>query len=57
MALDESTNAKDVILEIQGIKVVFEKELEPDIKDMVVFYSDKWYNRGFIMKGNAVSSC
>jgi Fe-S cluster assembly iron-binding protein IscA len=57
LALDESTNSNDVITEADGIKVVFDKRLAGEIRDLEIYYSAKWYNRGLKAAGPMISSC
>ena len=57
LTLDESTENDDVIVETKGIKVAFNKELEQYINNIEIYYSNKWYNRGFGVVGDMISSC
>jgi Fe-S cluster assembly iron-binding protein IscA len=57
LTLDESTDENDVVVISGGVKVVYEKDLENEIGDIVIDYQNKWYNRGFRIDGNYVSTC
>jgi Fe-S cluster assembly iron-binding protein IscA len=57
LTLDELKNKEDVIVESQGIKVVYDSDIEPYVKDLIVDYSDHWYERGFVLRGARTSSC
>lgn len=57
MALDEHKNENDVVVESQGIKIIYERELEDFIKGAEIDYSDNWYNRGFSISSGSTSSC
>ena len=47
MALEELQDAEDTVVECNGTKVVYAKELEEYIDRLTLDYSDKWYNKGF----------
>lgn len=57
MSLDGSSNEQDVVVESQGIKVVFDQNLESTLENARVNYSDKWFNKGFSLEGAGASSC
>ncbi|HRY12834.1 MAG TPA: hypothetical protein P5309_04580 [Syntrophomonadaceae bacterium] len=54
MTLDESTNENDRVVEHGGIKVVYDPELEPFLRNAVIDYS--WLLKYFIRRGG-LSSC
>ncbi len=51
LALDGFKEKNDVIIESQGIKVVYHPDLEAYLKNAVVNYENKWYKRGFVLDG------
>lgn len=57
LTLDELTNNEDTIVESQGIKVIYESDLEAYLNNSVIDYSNKWFERGFHIKGAMTSSC
>ncbi|QAT40616.1 Fe-S cluster assembly protein HesB [Clostridium sp. JN-9] len=57
MTLDESKNENDIVSESDGIKVVYEPELEDYLNGAVINYSDRWFNKGFIIEASNLSSC
>lgn len=57
IALDELKRDGDVIVESQGVKVAYNSDLEPYVNGIVIDYSNKWYERGFILRGSGMSSC
>ena len=57
LTLDELKNEDDEIVESQGVKVVYESDLEAYLSNLVIDYSNKWFDRGFIIKGAGASSC
>lgn len=44
LALDELKNENDLIVELQGIKIVFNSDIRMYVNDLEVDYSDRWYN-------------
>ncbi len=57
MALDGLKSENDIIVESEGIKVVYEANLERYVSNVVIDYTDKWYNKGFQLRGAYVSTC
>lgn len=57
LALDERKNEDDLIVEENGAKVVYSKDLEDYIKNLTLDYSSKWYNKGFRLHGGGYGSC
>lgn len=57
MALDESRKRTDIVIESQGIKVVYESNLSDYVKDSVVDYSNGWFSKGFVLRGAGGSTC
>lgn len=55
LTLDELKNKEDVIIESQGIKVVYDSDIEPYVNGITIDYSNNWYERGFVVRGG--SSC
>jgi Fe-S cluster assembly iron-binding protein IscA len=57
LTLDESKNENDMVSESEGVKVVYDSELEDYLNGSVVNYSESWFNRGFTIGGGNLSSC
>ena len=57
LTLDELKNENDVVVESRGVKTIYEDDLETYLRNAVIDYSNKWYERGFIIKGSTASSC
>lgn len=57
LALDELKNDDDIVVEALGIKIIYEADLEVYVKDSLIDYSDKRFERGFTLKGSMTSSC
>jgi len=57
LTLDELKDENDIIVESQGITIVYNSDLEGQVNKTVVDYSDSWFERGFIIRGSGLSSC
>lgn len=57
LALDESKNEDDIVVESNEVKVVYSKDLEETLTNVVVDYVDKWYSKGFRLLGTRTGSC
>ncbi|MFU0825908.1 MAG: Iron-sulfur cluster insertion protein ErpA [Clostridium sp.] len=57
MTLDESKKENDIIEESEGIKIVYNSDLEEFLKNSTIDYSDNWFQRGFIITGGNASCC
>ena len=57
LALDESKNEEDIVVESNDVKVVYAKELQGHVNNIVIDYIDKWYSRGFRLLGASTGSC
>lgn len=57
LALDESKNEEDMFVESNDVKVVFSKDLQGHVNNVVIDYIDKWYSRGFRLLGTSTGSC
>lgn len=55
LTLDELKRENDVVVESEGIKIVFEKDLEVYLDRAVIDYANSWFERGFVIRGT--SSC
>jgi Fe-S cluster assembly iron-binding protein IscA len=42
---------------MDGVKIVYDKAIEGYLKNSTVDYSDRWYEKGFILRGPGVGSC
>lgn len=57
LTLEESREKNDIIVETQGIKIAFEADLEPFVKDSVIDYSNGLFDKGFEIRGANASTC
>jgi Fe-S cluster assembly iron-binding protein IscA len=57
LTLDELKNQNDVVVESQGIKVVYNSDIEEYVSSSVVDYSNSWFERGFVIRGGRTPSC
>lgn len=57
LSLDETKNQEDVVLEADGMKIVYESVLESYVNGAVIDYSDAWYKKGFSIRGGGMSTC
>jgi Fe-S cluster assembly iron-binding protein IscA len=57
LTLDESKKENDIIEESEGIKIVYNSDLEEFLKNSTIDYSDNWFQRGFIIRGGNTSCC
>lgn len=57
LTLDELKREKDIIVESRGVKVVYDSDIQMYINDILIDYSSKWYERGFVLRGAGTSSC
>lgn len=48
---------EDAMVKSEGITVVFDRDLEYYVNGAVIDYSDKWYNKGFSIRGGLQSRC
>lgn len=46
-----------MIVESQGITVVYSSDIEGYLQNSVVDYSNSWFERGFVIRGSKLSSC
>jgi iron-sulfur cluster assembly accessory protein len=57
LALDEVKNNDDVVINSEGINVVYNSDLEAYVNGSVIDYSNSWFNQGFTISGGSSSSC
>ena len=57
VTLDESKNRNDVLIETQGIKIVYEADLKNYVRDSIIDYSKNWFNKGFVLIQATPSAC
>ena len=57
LTLDELKDENDIVVESQGIMIVYNSGIEEYIQNSIVDYSNSWYERGFVIKGSRLSSC
>jgi len=47
LALEEHKRDDDMIVEANGTRVVYTKELDAYIENLTLDYTDSWFNKGF----------
>lgn len=57
LSLDEKKSDNDIVVESEGVKIVFESDFEEYLSESTIDYSDSWYKRGFTIKGSGMSAC
>lgn len=57
MSLDEKKRKGDIVVETNGVKVVYTKQIEGHINTATIDYRDKWYDRGFRITNLPFRSC
>jgi len=57
LTLDELKDEKDVIVESQGITVVYNSGIEGYVSNSIIDYANSWFERGFVIRGSQMSSC
>lgn len=57
LTLDELKNEDDTVVESNGIKIVYNEDIERYVQNSEIDYSDHFYNKGFYVKGTRTSSC
>ena len=57
LTLDELKHENDMVMESNGITLIYNLELEKYLQNSTIDYSNSWFNRGFVVKSAALSSC
>lgn len=63
LSLEKSPKTEDTVLESNGIKLFFDRDLQDDIDELRIDYIDNDYGKGFIINnpnlrcGSGCSSC
>lgn len=57
LALEELEGENDTVLESNGVKIIYLKDLEGYLSGLTLEYSDEWYNKGFSLSGGQSSCC
>lgn len=57
LTLEESKGENDIVVEAEGMKVIYDKEFVYYLDDATLDYNDEDYGRGFILTGGKLSSC
>lgn len=55
VTLDELKNDKDIVVEVSGIKVIYDSMLEANVNGITIDYSNRWFNREFSIRGESFS--
>ena len=51
LALDELKGENDIVLESEGVRVIYGSEFDRNLNEAVIDYSDNWYNPMFVISG------
>lgn len=51
MTLDELKNDKDIVVEVSGIKVIYDSMLQAYVNGITIDYSNSWFNIEFSIRG------
>lgn len=57
LTLDELKNQDDVVMESQGITVIYNSDIEEYVQDSIIDYSKNWFQRGLVIRGAKKSTC
>ena len=57
VVLDESTDENDTIIEYDGIRIVYKLQYESYVLNTVIDYSNKIFDKGFILRNQPPSDC
>lgn len=57
LTLDELKNQDDVVIESQGITVIYNSDIEEYVQDSIIDYSKNWFQRGLVIRGAKTSTC
>ncbi len=53
LALDELSHDTDIVVESQGVKIVYDANIENYIANTVIDYSANYFTRGFYVRGGS----
>lgn len=57
IVLDEQKGEEDIIIDIDGIKVIYDNSLNPYVKNIIIDYSSVWVIGGFLIRGGGRGCC
>ncbi len=57
LTLDELKGQNDKVLDTNGIAIIYNKDIEEYLDNMVLDYEESSLNRGFTIKGSSSSCC
>jgi Fe-S cluster assembly iron-binding protein IscA len=57
LALEELKKDNETVLELEGVTVVYKPEIAVHLEGVSIDYSDKWYEKGLILKFSRKSGC
>lgn len=57
LTLDELKGENDKVIEANGLSVIYNKDIEENLQNMVLDYEETSFNRGFTIKGSSSSTC
>jgi hypothetical protein len=57
VTLDEFKDDNDTVVELNGIKIVFETRFSNILNGSKIEYTDFWLTRGFYLTGSRIASC
>ena len=57
LALEELKKDNEAVLELEGVTVVYKPEISVHLEGVAIDYSDKWYEKGFVLRFSRKSGC
>ena len=57
LTLDELKGQNDKVIETNGLSVIYNKDIEEYLENMILDYEETSFSRGFTIKGTSSSSC
>ena len=57
LTLEKSAKKEDEVLESNGIKIIFKKDISEDIEDFKIDFIDNEYGRGFVIDNPHAAKC
>lgn len=57
LALEELQRDDDLVVETNGVRVIYHKDLDNHIYNLTLDYGDRWYNKGFRFTGKGTGVC
>jgi Fe-S cluster assembly iron-binding protein IscA len=48
---------KEIVLELEGVTVVYKPEIAVHLEGVTIDYSDKWYEKGLVLRFSRKFGC